>query len=819
MPNNMQHTHFTSPGDMKHFYSRFKIERASFQNVVQGGVFDGDQGQAEQYTSLLLNRLLFLYFLQKKGLLDKDIEYLSNHLQLAQQNGLDTFYRSFLLPLFYEGLAAPRHPTTLSTLPMLQDRFGFVPYLGSDLFTQHAIECGACAFNIPDSAFAQLFTFFDDYHWQLDEASVNDKSITPTILGYIFEQYVNQQQMGAYYTQNDVTTYIAQNTIIPYLFDALSEQFPPAARVWPGIWRSLQESPDRYIRETIRCQRYLPTETTREYEERQHYYQALRRRLFAGEITTIDAFTTYNLDIQQFARDVLYYTNDAAFLRVCYEQLKGMTILDPTCGSGAFLFAALYVLSSLYEACLAAIDRMSASTLFVDILTELEGSPQRGSFIVRSILVNNLYGVDIMEDAIETCKLRLLLALAAQGERIDEIEPIAPQITRTIQAGNILVDLLEHKQTFDLAGPIPQSEVASYWQVMFKEILDRGGFHVIIGNPPYVKYNEETLSYMLSNFSTRSCSNLYTCVVERSRQLLSPRGRHGMILPLAAFATRNMQPFLDAFQQWFPVSWLSFYHFRPSMLFSGGKVASIATAIYLAKPQGTRQRFSTQLLKWPQEQRKFLFSRLAYCQVTAPADARNRHYYPKFGSPLENEIMGKLLTHEPVRSYLAPQATSNTMFYRSAGGLYWKVFVNFAWPYDTTSNKRCSFRAGFDRDVFVALFNSSLFWWYYTVTFDTFNLKDYMLFGFRFSYPQDPVILAALRASSALLMTDFRKHARHLKRGETGSYTIYARKSKAIIDTIDCTLARYYGFTLEELDFILNYDIKYRMSLHDNLET
>jgi hypothetical protein len=59
-------------------------------------------------------------------------------------------------------------------------------------------------------------------------------------------------------------------------------------------------------------------------------------------------------------------------------------------------------------------------------------------------------------------------------------------------------------------------------------------------------------------------------------------------------------------------------------------------------------------------------------------------------------------------------------------------------------------------------------------------------------------------------MEDFQRYARHFKRGKTGSYTIYARKSKAIIDEIDRVLAHYYGFTAEELDFIINYDRKYR---------
>lgn len=93
-----------------------------------------------------------------------------------------------------------------------------------------------------------------------------------------------------------------------------------------------------------------------------------------------------------------------------------------------------------------------------------------------------------------------------------------------------------------------------------------------------------------------------------------------------------------------------------------------------------------------------------------------------------------------------------------------------------------------------------------------------MLFGFRFDYPKDPFLIKTLRAHSQDLMDDFRKHARHLKRGKTGSYTIYVKKSKLIIDAIDRTLALHYGFSDEELAFIINYDITYRMSLDSSRE-
>ncbi len=240
-------------------------------------------------------------------------------------------------------------------------------------------------------------------------------------------------------------------------------------------------------------------------------------------------------------------------------------------------------------------------------------------------------------------------------------------------------------------------------------------------------------------------------------------------------------------------------------------MANIPTAILLARVDGQEQRFSTSITRWATENRKLLFSTLKYTQITAPHDPANRHYYAKFGQICENAILEKVLGQRCIADYLSRKPNGNNMYYRSAGGLYWKVFLNFPWPYQTTSNKQCTFREEYERNVFVALFNSSLFWWYYSVTFDTFNLKDYMLFGFRFTYPEDKMIVSALSKQCKRLMEDFRKHAKHLKRGETGSYTIYARKSKQILDDIDRILAQLYGLSSSELDFILHYDIKYRM--------
>ncbi|MDQ2887104.1 MAG: BREX-1 system adenine-specific DNA-methyltransferase PglX [Chloroflexota bacterium] len=797
------------------FYARFKQQRAQFVQAIQGVALEAER---ERYATLLLNRLMFAYFLQHKGFLAGDSAYLLHQLQRVQRDeGRNRFYHPFLLDLFHEGFATPA--------PSRNRRAAFsnIPYLDGGLFAPSPLERSPASISIDDAAFEQVFTFFDAYSWHLDELpGRRDNEINPAILGYIFEKYINQQQMGAYYTREDVTAYIAKQCILPALFDRVEQQRPGTFSEKSACWQLVRRNPERYIPSALRRTEYLPGETRDEYQARRQYCKHLYTLIHAGAIHAIDDFITYNLDIERFAQDVARYIGEAEDLYVFYGQLRQLKVLDPTCGSGAFLFAALRVLVPLYEACL-----------------ERGVSPVRRYFIVKSIISDTLYGVDIMEEAVAICKLRLFLTLLATVERVEDLEPL-PEIDAHIRTGNALVGFTSAPQPGmlqdDAAGDetlaldrrlaqeygVDSEDTAAFarwrsshqpfhWHREFADVT--GGFDCIIGNPPYVEYGDRNFPYTLRGYRTLSCANLYPCVVERSRELLSPRGRQGMILPLAAFATRNMAPLLQGFKEWFPGSWLSFYHFRPSMLFSGGKVASIPTTIYLARAAGEERRFSTHVIKWNAEQRASLFSLLTYCEVSVSADAANRYYYPKFGHSCENAIMEKVLQHTIVAEYLERTPNGNSMSYRSAGGLYWKIFVNFPWPYRTTSNKQCSFAAPYDRDVFVALFNSSLFWWYYTVTFDTFNLKNYMLFGFRFTYPENTAITGALKEQCQRLMQDFHSHARHLKRGETGSFTIYGRKSRVIIDEIDRILAVHYGLSAEELAFILRYDIKYRMGI------
>ena len=476
----------------KKFYDTFKRERDAFLSFVEGIQAQGDR---EWYASVMLNRLMFVYFIQRKGFLDGDTHYLQNRLHTLKEKGDDqfhSFYRYFLIRLFHEGLGGRERSGDLERL------LGRIPYLNGGLFDVHELEETYPDIQIPDEAFERIFAFFDQYDWYLDERALGkENEINPDVLGYIFEKYINRKQMGAYYTKEDITDYISKNTIIPALLDRAQKSCKIAFEGESSVWTLLQADPDRYIYDAVKkgaqhelpadiaagisdvSQRdtwntpapddyALPTEIWREVVTRRQRYEEVRGKLENGEVKSVGDLITYNLNVTQFMQDVIENAEGPDLIRAIWLAVAGRTpevgtnqtyqagisVLDPTCGSGAFLFAALNILQPIYEACL---DRMESFVSdasrsgehtdkykdFQRTLNRVAKHPNRDYFILKSIILDNLYGVDIMPEAVEIAKLRLFLKLAAQVAPAPErpnygIEPL-PDIDFNIRAGNTLV--------------------------------------------------------------------------------------------------------------------------------------------------------------------------------------------------------------------------------------------------------------------------------------------------------------------------------------------------------------------------------------------
>ncbi len=239
----------------KKFYENFRKEHKKFLEFIQG---ISEITNREWYASLMLNRLMFCYFIQKKGFLDNNLNYLKEKLTYCQQKkGKDkfyvSFYKNFLLALFHQGLGSP------DQLEEIKKEIGRIPYLNGGLFDVHELEKQYTTINISDEAFENIFHFFDQYNWHLDtRIAASGKDINPDVIGFIFEKYINDRaQMGAYYTKEDITDYISKNCIIPFLFDETERRYPKAFKSSGTlseveVWQMLKESGDTYIYDAVK---------------------------------------------------------------------------------------------------------------------------------------------------------------------------------------------------------------------------------------------------------------------------------------------------------------------------------------------------------------------------------------------------------------------------------------------------------------------------------------------------------------------------------------------------------------------------------------
>ena len=179
----------------KKFYTEFNKQHGLFLNFIDGiddHIEASENSNKQWYTSIMLNRLMFCYFIQKRGFLDQDIHYLRNKLKLCkdgyENDTFYSFYRSFLIELFHNGLGKPGSER-LATLPI---PLGNIPYLNGGLFDVHELEQQFKNIQIGDEAFQNIFGFFDQWNWHLDTRyEATGKDINPDVIGYIFEKYIN----------------------------------------------------------------------------------------------------------------------------------------------------------------------------------------------------------------------------------------------------------------------------------------------------------------------------------------------------------------------------------------------------------------------------------------------------------------------------------------------------------------------------------------------------------------------------------------------------------------------------------------------------
>ena len=367
----------------KTFFDEYKKHYDIFCKymVSQPGIyqttFNGDEKAIRDFSKKLLGRIVFLYFIQKKGWLGVpeneswgtgDHHFLTNQFQNFTHKEL--FYQDFLSVLFFDTLNTKRANDLFIKNPSYR-----IPYLNGGLFEEDKPEHRSLIFD--NHLFANLFNFFDQYNFTIYEDDPLDHTIAvdPEMLGHIFENLLeDNKDKGAYYTPKEIVHYMCQESLIEYLttwFENHGYQVITDA--------SLAKSASKQINKTL-------------------IEKLLKKKL--------------DEDDQKLIKNYAAEFNQA---------LDNVKICDPAIGSGAFPMGLLH---EIFTA------KQTLHTFQFGNTTNFNASD-----VKLNIIQNSIYGVDIERGAVDIARLRFWLSLI-----VDEDKPKAlPNLDYKIVVGNSLV--------------------------------------------------------------------------------------------------------------------------------------------------------------------------------------------------------------------------------------------------------------------------------------------------------------------------------------------------------------------------------------------
>ena len=523
------------------------------------------------YIKKMMGRIVFLHFLQKKGWLNGDPDFLKNLFFMQSLDRREDFLEQVLEPLFF-GIfnTEPQNREKLFRDEgwdvQLLEQWKGLPYLNGGLFERDSMD--TAKLKLPASLFERLFEFMASYNFTVDENDPDDADIgvDPEMLGKIFESLLEDNKAkGAFYTPKEIVRYMCKESLIAYLGTQASGLSKESGIQATGLSKESGTQATGLLKESGEQASSLSKES----------------EVKATGLSKEPGVQSAGLSdyIRKFVEQHELPEELEPYREVLDTALRKVKICDPAIGSGAFPMGLLNELWRCREA--------------------IEETTSREN-LKKEIIENNIYGVDIEQGAIDIARLRFWLSIVVDAEAP---EPL-PNFDYKFMQGNSLIESfnghdLSHIMDKDLGnrslpsrstrkagwgenqtgmefgseevkqnlrnwlkiyfsltdhkekayyrelinssvknyivqqgiGPAAETRLNTIdpsankhfflWHTWFKDIFDQGGFDIVIGNPPYVVV-EANGKY--KNYETESSLDLYAYFYERAIKLLNING-------------------------------------------------------------------------------------------------------------------------------------------------------------------------------------------------------------------------------------------------------------------------------------------------------
>ncbi len=798
------------------------------------------------FAKKLLGQIVFLYFLQKKGWFgvghDADWGTGSKHFLrslFAKEHGdYTSFFNDMLEPLFYEALRIDRSHNN-----DYYSRFNCkILFLNGGLFDPIGdYDWVHADINLPNDLFSNthktkegdigdgILDVFDRYNFTVceDEPLEKEVAIDPELLGKAYEKFNAirsdnfaeftkalqsgkkgeenkfNKKFGVYYTPREIVHYMCKQSLINYLYTQ-AEGASFASVINKQDLEALIEVGELVTEHEATA--LIKQENIRNGSQNNTKYKALLSASIRDNAATIDKW------------------------------LAEITVCDPAVGSGAFPVGMMNEI-------------VRARTLLSVFLDDKRRNDYE---FKRRCIEHSLYGVDIDPGAVEIAKLRLWLSLVVDEEKMENIKPL-PNLDYKIVCGNSLlgveknlfnnelfIDLeklkplyfnetnptkkQEYKQQIDnLISQITIGHTEFDSEVYFSEVFhNKGGFDVVIGNPPYgAKCLDNHKKYFKAKYySAKTISGVqkgsldtFTVFIEHGYNVLKKMGNLIFIVPISITSSDSMTGLHNLLEANCEKIKVSSYSVRPQPVFENA-VVNTSILFFIKTETNCKQLLSTKMYR---KNKNFnlqkLINNLSFINVL---DIKLRGRYPKISYPIERNILLKIFKQKKTL-FEMQKSDGKPIYYRTTGGRYFKVITNYSTG--STQEKEILFDTFF-RNTIGAILSTSLFFWFYQIFSDNLHIKQYEIESFKI--PFEKLTNEIILEIDSLYQKYLEDIERNVKTRETKQYAnidtfkeYKISKSKEIIDQLDDLICPLYGLSHNEIDFIKNYELEFRIA-NDN---